>query len=57
MSESGIAAGTRRIEAATSLGVLKYLEEKEHIINETAKALKIQSVGNRAQGGGGYRRT
>lgn len=40
LSESGIAAGTRRIEAATSLGVLKYLEEKEHIINETAKALK-----------------
>lgn len=40
LSESGIAAGTRRIEAATSLGVLKYLEEKENIIAETAKALK-----------------
>ena len=40
LSESGIAAGTRRIEAATSMSVLKYLEEKENLINETAKALK-----------------
>ena len=40
ISESGVAAGIRRIEAVTGMGVLKLLEEKEALIAETAQALK-----------------
>ncbi len=40
VSESGVAAGVRRIEAVTGLGVLKLLEEKETLINDTAAVLK-----------------
>ncbi|MBE7038463.1 MAG: alanine--tRNA ligase [Ruminococcaceae bacterium] len=43
LSESGIAAGTRRIEATTGLGVLKVLNEKEKIINDTANVLKANA--------------
>ncbi len=43
ISEASVAAGVRRIEAVTSMGVLKLLEEKQALINETAKALKINN--------------
>ncbi len=40
ISESSVAAGVRRIEGTTGLGVLSLLEEKEELIKETAKELK-----------------
>lgn len=40
LSESGIAAGVRRIEAATGDGVLKILLNKENIVNHAAELLK-----------------
>ncbi|MBQ5777827.1 MAG: alanine--tRNA ligase, partial [Oscillospiraceae bacterium] len=40
LSESGVAAGVRRIEAVTGEGVLRYIEEKNSIIADTAAVLK-----------------
>ncbi len=40
ISEGGVAAGVRRIEAVTGEGVLSYMKEKEDIIVNTSKALK-----------------
>ena len=40
VSEGGVAAGVRRIEAVTGEGVLKYIEEKNAIIADSAAALK-----------------
>ena len=40
LSESSVAAGVRRIEAVTGLGVLKLLAEREHLISEAARELK-----------------
>ncbi len=40
VSETGVAAGVRRIEGVTGLGVLQLLEEKEALIQETAQVLK-----------------
>ncbi|MBQ3022548.1 MAG: alanine--tRNA ligase [Clostridia bacterium] len=40
LSESGVAAGVRRIEAVTGEGVLRYIEEKNAIITSAAAALK-----------------
>lgn len=40
LSESGVAAGTRRIEAVTGCGVLNYIHEKDSLIEKTAEALK-----------------
>ena len=40
LSEGGVAAGVRRIEAVTGEGVLRYIEEKNAIITNTAAALK-----------------
>ena len=40
ISESGVAAGVRRIEATTGFGVLGLLENAENTAKETAKALK-----------------
>ena len=40
LSESGVAAGVRRIEAVTGEGVLRYIEEKNAIIRDAAAALK-----------------
>ncbi len=40
LSEGGVAAGVRRIEAVTGEGVLRYIEEKNAIIANTAMALK-----------------
>ena len=40
LSESGVAAGVRRIEAITGAGVLKYYAELEATLNQAAKTLK-----------------
>lgn len=40
VSESGIAAGVRRIEALTGNGVLEYYKKQEEILHAAAKALK-----------------
>ncbi|MBE6632250.1 MAG: alanine--tRNA ligase, partial [Ruminococcaceae bacterium] len=40
ISESSVAAGVRRIEGTTGLGVLELLAEREELISETAKELK-----------------
>lgn len=44
ISESGVAAGVRRIEAVTGSGVLELLDEREALIAETAAALKSTSA-------------
>jgi alanyl-tRNA synthetase len=41
VSESGIAAGIRRIEALTGLGALRYIREQERLAREAAEALKV----------------
>lgn len=41
ISETSVAAGVRRVEATTGLGVLGLLDEKDRIIRETAKELKV----------------
>ena len=41
ISETSVAAGVRRIEGTTGLGVLALLEEKQQIINDTASVLKV----------------
>ena len=40
LSENGVAAGVRRIEALTGNGVLQYYKNLENIIQETAKTVK-----------------
>lgn len=40
VSESGIAAGVRRIEALTGNGVLEYYKKQEEVLHAAAKALK-----------------
>lgn len=40
LSESGVAAGVRRIEALTGNGVMKYYKEMEDKLHEVSKALK-----------------
>ncbi len=44
ISEVGVAAGVRRIEGTTGLGVLALLSEKESLINDTARELKVANV-------------
>ena len=44
LSESSVAAGVRRIEGTTGLGVLALMDEKETLLAETAKELKATSV-------------
>ncbi len=43
VTEASVAAGVRRIEAVTGLGVLALLAEKDNLIHDTAKALKAQN--------------
>ncbi len=43
ISESGIAAGVRRIEAVTARGVLKLINEKETLISGAASAMKVKN--------------
>ena len=42
LSESSVAAGVRRIEATTGEGILRLLAEKNALLNDAAKALKVQ---------------
>ena len=44
ISESSVAAGVRRIEGTTGLGVLGLLAERDSIIHETARELKSPSA-------------
>ncbi|MCQ2386649.1 MAG: DHHA1 domain-containing protein, partial [Clostridia bacterium] len=44
LSESSVAAGIRRIEAATGLGVLSLLSKQEMLLERTAKELKANNV-------------
>jgi len=41
ISESGVAAGIRRIEAVTGINAIKYLNEKEEIIANVGQILKV----------------
>ena len=43
VSETSVAAGVRRIEAVTGLGVLNLLAKNEELIRETACELKVQN--------------
>ena len=43
ISESSVAAGVRRIEAVTGLGVLKLIADKDKLIADTANELKVQN--------------
>lgn len=45
VSESGVAAGVRRIEAITGQGVLEYIAEHDKLIADTAAALKTNLLG------------
>jgi alanyl-tRNA synthetase len=49
ISESSVAAGVRRIEATTGLGVLELLGEKDGLINETAKEMKLANSADLAK--------
>ncbi|KAJ52816.1 alanyl-tRNA synthetase [Clostridium tetanomorphum] len=40
ISESGVAAGIRRIEAVTGVNAINYIEEKENILNNVADVLR-----------------
>ncbi len=44
ISESSVAAGIRRIEGVTGLGVLSHLDKQEKLIHDTAAALKLANV-------------
>lgn len=44
ISEGGVAAGTRRIEAVTGRGVLEYIASRDGLIERTALALKANNV-------------
>ncbi|MGN0327762.1 MAG: alanine--tRNA ligase [Lachnospira sp.] len=43
ISESGVAAGVRRIEALTDAGVIKHYAELENLIEEASRAAKTES--------------
>jgi len=49
LSESSVAAGVRRIEATTGKGILKLLAEKNALIAETAKEMKVQKPADLAK--------
>ncbi len=49
ISETSVAAGVRRIEATTGLGVIKLLSDKETLIADTARELKCQNVNDIAK--------
>ncbi len=44
ISESGVAAGVRRIEALTGKGVLDYIAERDALVERTAAALKTNII-------------
>ena len=43
VSESSVAAGVRRIESRTGLGVLSIIADQQELIGETASVLKVQN--------------
>ncbi len=49
ISESSVAAGVRRIEAVTGLGVLKLMADKDKLICDTAKELRVQNSADLAK--------
>ena len=48
VSESSVAAGVRRIEAVTGLGVLELIAEKDALIADTARVLKANNASDMA---------
>ena len=44
ISESSVAAGVRRIEGVTGLGVINYLDSREELIHNTASAMKLANI-------------
>ena len=44
VSESGVAAGVRRIEALTGKAVIEYYRKQEELLHEAAKALKANTA-------------
>lgn len=44
ISESSVAAGVRRIEGVTGLGVINYLNSREELIHNAASAMKLGNV-------------
>ncbi|MGL4108110.1 alanine--tRNA ligase [Clostridium sp. LP20] len=40
IAESGVAAGIRRMEAVTGFNAIKYVEEKQRLLNDACQALK-----------------
>ncbi|MEG0762950.1 MAG: alanine--tRNA ligase [Oscillospiraceae bacterium] len=44
LSESSVAAGIRRIEGTTGFGVLQLLNEKENMLQEVGKSLKVNNL-------------
>jgi len=55
ISESSVASGVRRIETTTGLGVLGLLADKDELIRETAKELKINNISELAHRAAGVR--
>ena len=49
ISESSVAAGVRRIEAVTGLGVLRLIADKDALLAEAASELKVQNVSDIAK--------
>ena len=49
ISESSVAAGVRRIEAVTGLGVIRLIEDNDKLIGDTAKALKANNTADMPQ--------
>lgn len=52
VSESSVASGVRRIEAVTGKGVLEFINEKENLILNSAKAMKLTNVSELASRAG-----
>ncbi len=44
ISESGVAAGVRRIEAVTGTNYLEFMAKREELLKETAKVLKVNNL-------------
>lgn len=44
LSEASVAAGIRRIEGTTGLGVLRLLDERTEMLNQVAETLKVNNI-------------